>query len=80
MDIHTILPLLDDNKHFPSKELQKDNTVVSSLEIVFIEPTDEEVNYTCVGYNSEGRHRDSVKIKVLGNIDNCCHILNILIL
>ena len=58
--------LTGDNKHFPSNNMTKGNTVVSSLEIGYIEHEDDSVNYSCVGTNSEGEKRDSVEIKILG--------------
>ena len=44
--------------------------VVSSLEIVFIEITDDSVTYECAGNNSQGHEQDRIEIKVIGKIQS----------
>ena len=45
----------------------REKSVYSSLEILYIDRTDDFVPYTCEGNNSEGSTRDTVNIQVLGN-------------
>ena len=59
-----------DNKHFPRNKLSSDAMVVSSLEIVFIELTDDSVTYECAGNNSQGQKEDRIEIKVIGKVHN----------
>ena len=42
--------------------------MVSSLEIVFIEITDDSVTYECAGNNSQGQEQDRIEIKVIGKM------------
>ena len=46
----------------------REKSVFSSLEILYVDRTDDTVPYTCEGNNSEGSTRDSVIIQVLGNL------------
>ena len=57
--------ILDGTKHELSHDL-REKSVFSSLEILFVDRTDDFVPYTCEGNNSEGSTRDTVNIQVLG--------------
>ena len=59
---------IGDSKHFPKSKLSSEAIVVSSLEIVFIEITDDSVTYECAGNNSQGQKQDRIEIKVIGKI------------
>ena len=58
--------ITEDDKHSTKNDITEQNTITSSLEIIFIEETDNSVHYDCGGSNSEGSARDAVEIEVLG--------------
>ena len=53
---------------------------MSSLEIVFIEITDDSVTYECAGNNSQGQEQDRIEIKVIGMMTPNSNIYMMIIL
>ena len=57
--------ITDNIKHDYTHDL-REKSVYSSLEILFVDRTDDLVTYTCEGNNSQGSTRDTVNIQILG--------------
>ena len=51
----------------------KDDTVISSLQIVPMKHKDDPVRYTCAANNSQGLQRDSVLINIISEINMKFH-------
>ncbi len=57
--------ILDGNKHNVVDD-HREKSMFSSLEIIYVEQSDDLITYTCEGSNSEGSTRDTINIQVLG--------------